>query len=119
MVDPCIVVMVYGCQRVIQRCNQVGFHTGYLTCGFIHTVDHEQDRCGAFPGNSEDVMRSAGIPDWWLESCWKISYLFPKGHAAVYVKAYMHMAWYKVHHPMAFYVAYFIPGTVYSFYCGG
>ena len=65
-------------------------------------------RCGAFPGNSEDVMRSAGIPDWWLDSCRKISYLFPKGHAASYVKTYMHMAWYKVHYPMAFYAAYFI-----------
>ena len=53
-------------------------------------------------------MRSAGIPDWWLDSCGKISYLFPKGHAASYVKTYMHMAWYKVHYPMAFYAAYFI-----------
>lgn len=65
-------------------------------------------RCGAFPGNSEDVMRTAGIPDWWLESCRKILYLFPKAHAAAYVKTYMHMAWYKVHYPVAFYAAYFI-----------
>ena len=65
-------------------------------------------RCGEFPENSEEVMRSAGIPDWWLESCRKISYLFPKGHAASYVKTYMHMAWYKVHQPLAFYAAFFI-----------
>jgi DNA polymerase-3 subunit alpha (Gram-positive type) len=53
------------------------------------------------------AMASAGVPDWFAESCEKITYLFTRGHAAAYVIMAFRIAWFKVHHPLAFYSAYF------------
>jgi DNA polymerase-3 subunit alpha (Gram-positive type) len=56
---------------------------------------------------SEAAMREKGVPDWYIESCKKIQYLFPKAHAAAYVLMAYRQAWYKINRPMAFYAAYF------------
>lgn len=52
-------------------------------------------------------MKEAGVPQWYIDSCMKISYLFPKAHAAAYAKMAYQIAYYKVHHPAAFYATYF------------
>ncbi len=59
------------------------------------------------PDGAEEEMLAAGVPEWYIGSCKKIKYLFPKGHAVAYVMMAFRIAWFKVHAPQAFYAAYF------------
>lgn len=54
----------------------------------------------------ETRMREYGIPDWYIDSCKKIRYLFPKAHAAEFALMAVRLGWYKLYHPMAYYAAY-------------
>ena len=55
----------------------------------------------------EQAMAEHQVPDWFVDSCKKIKYMFPKGHAVAYVTMALRVAWFKVHHPLAYYCAYF------------
>src|SRR5690606_32590979 len=78
-----------------------------LTPGDAFAISESVRRGRGVNEEQEKMMLANGVPKWYIESCRKISYLFPKAHAAAYVMMALRIAYFKVHHPIAFYSAYF------------
>ena len=55
----------------------------------------------------EEAMRASNVPEWFIDSCKKIKYMFPKAHAVAYVTMGLRVAYYKVHHPREYYATYY------------
>ncbi|WP_276839802.1 PolC-type DNA polymerase III [Anaerovibrio lipolyticus] len=81
-------------------------HKGVDPLLAFKTMENVRKNRGIAPDVVE-ILKKASIPDWYIESCQKIEYLFPRAHATAYVMMAYRIAFCKVHYPLAYYTAYF------------
>ncbi len=81
-------------------------HTG-VENGLAFTIMESVRKGKGLKEEWEQAMRDAGVREWYIESCKKIKYMFPKAHAVAYVMMAFRIAYFKVYHPLAYYAAYF------------
>ncbi len=81
-------------------------HKGLDSAIAFNAMERTRKGKGLLP-EQEEAMREKDVPQWYIDSCNKIQYMFPKAHAAAYTIASLRLAWFKVYQPVAYYAAYF------------
>ena len=113
----CTISDVIGCRddimtHLIHVCNAYEKRTGEKSplsnkdCFTIMELTRKGKSMKMLPPY-EDKMKKVGVEQWYIDSCYKIKYMFPKAHAAAYVIAALRIAWYKIYYPLQFYSAFF------------
>lgn len=87
-------IMLYGINKGLER-------------SFAFNIMEKVRKGRKLTDQEIDQMRAGGIEDWYIDSCQKISYMFPKAHAVAYVLMSFRIAYFKVYHPLEFYASYF------------
>lgn len=80
-------------------------HQGLKEADAFHIMEKVRKGRG-LSEEHQQIMRENNIPEWYLDSCLKIEYMFPKAHATAYVINALRVAWFKVHRPIWYYAAY-------------
>ena len=87
-----------------------------LESGMAFTIMESVRKGKGLKPEWEEEMKKHGVPDWYIGSCKKIKYMFPKAHAAAYVMMGWRIAYCKIFYPLAYYAAYFsIRATAFSY----
>ncbi len=82
-------------------------HWGMDDSMAFNIMEHVRKGRG-IPDDWQKAMReNENVPDWYIDSCLKIKYMFPKAHATAYILMALRIAWFKVHYPLVYYTAYF------------
>ena len=81
-------------------------HKGLDSAIAFNAMERTRKGKGLLP-EQEEAMREKDVPQWYIDSCNKIQYMFPKAHAAAYTIASLRLGWFKVYQPVAYYAAYF------------
>lgn len=81
-------------------------HKGLESSIAFKTMESVRKGRGLTP-EMEEAMNKCNVPEWYIASCKKIKYMFPKAHAAAYLMAALRIGWFKVYKPVAFYASYF------------
>ncbi|MDD4036517.1 MAG: PolC-type DNA polymerase III, partial [Bacilli bacterium] len=92
-------VMIYLIQKGLEP--STAFQI--MECVRKGKASKEPDKWAKF----EAVMKENNVPDWYIDSCFKIKYMFPKAHAVAYVMMGFRVAWFKVYYPIHYYAVYF------------
>lgn len=82
-------------------------HHGVDSLTAFKITEKVRKKKGTLKPEDEKVMFEHDVPKWYVESCKKIEYMFPKAHAAAYVIMALRIAWYKIYYPKEYYTAYF------------
>ncbi|ETY74107.1 PolC-type DNA polymerase III [Lactiplantibacillus fabifermentans] len=81
-------------------------HYGMESDMSFQIMEHVRKGRG-IPDEWQQAMKDSNVPDWYIDSCLKIKYMFPRAHAAAYILMALRVAYYKVYFPMIYYAAYF------------
>ncbi len=81
-------------------------HKGLDSAIAFNAMERTRKGKGLLP-EQEEAMREKNVPEWYIASCNKIQYMFPKAHAAAYTIASLRLSWFKIYQPVAFYATYF------------